>query len=163
MDSGAGKKKVIVTVAVLVAIALLVFGATALNTPEPTEQAGTSQSSQTSDDTNDSDATANDTASSDEYQNGRYTKTVNYSSPGGRESITFNVTLENGVITASSAEAGATNREAREYQSDFIDAYESTVIGKNIDEVSVSRIAGASLTTGGFRDALEQIRDEAAR
>ncbi|WP_447589312.1 hypothetical protein [Microbacterium lacticum] len=35
------------------------------------------------------------------------------------------------------------------------------VVGKDIDDVSVSRVAGSSLTSGGFNDALETIKADA--
>ena len=36
------------------------------------------------------------------------------------------------------------------------------VVGKSIDEISVSRVAGSSLTSGGFNHAIETIKAEAA-
>jgi hypothetical protein len=44
----------------------------------------------------------------------------------------------------------------------FIGGIADEVVGKDIDEISVSRVAGSSLTSGGFNDAIEQIKAEAA-
>ena len=35
-------------------------------------------------------------------------------------------------------------------------------VGKDIDEISVSRVAGSSLTSGGFNQAIDAIKSEAA-
>ena len=35
------------------------------------------------------------------------------------------------------------------------------VVGKDIDDLSVSRVAGSSLTSGGFNDSLETIKADA--
>ncbi|HET8884228.1 MAG TPA: FMN-binding protein [Candidatus Saccharimonadales bacterium] len=97
-----------------------------------------------------------------EYQDGTYTATGEYFSPGGRESITVSVTLDNGEITESTVTPHAESGEAKDFQERFASGYKEFVTGKNIDEVSVSRVAGSSLTSGGFNDALEQIKDDAA-
>jgi hypothetical protein len=34
-------------------------------------------------------------------------------------------------------------------------------VGKNIDELNVSKVAGSSLTSGGFNQAVEKIKQEA--
>ena len=41
------------------------------------------------------------------------------------------------------------------------DTYD-VVVGQDIDEISVSRVAGSSLTSGGFNRAIEEIKAEAA-
>lgn len=43
-------------------------------------------------------------------------------------------------------------------QGTFDDAYKAEVIGKNINEVALSRVGGASLTTNAFNQAVEKIR-----
>ena len=35
------------------------------------------------------------------------------------------------------------------------------VVGKNIDEVAITKVAGSSLTPKGFTDALEKIKADA--
>ncbi len=42
-----------------------------------------------------------------------------------------------------------------------MDAYESQVIGKKLDAIKLSRVGGASLTTGGFNDALAKVKSVA--
>jgi hypothetical protein len=53
-------------------------------------------------------------------------------------------------------------RESQDYQSQFIGGIADAVVGKDIDQISVSRVAGSSLTSGGFNDAIETIKSEAA-
>jgi hypothetical protein len=36
------------------------------------------------------------------------------------------------------------------------------VVGQDIDQISVSRVAGSSLTSGGFNQAIDTIKSEAA-
>ena len=65
------------------------------------------------------------------------------------------------VISTTSAKPGASNRESAAYEADFIDAYPVYVIGKNISTLNLSRVAGASLTSRGFNNAISKIRVQA--
>lgn len=47
-------------------------------------------------------------------------------------------------------------------QNRFADAVPAVVVGRNIDEIKVGRIAGSSRTPDGFNAALERIKAEAA-
>lgn len=105
--------------------------------------------------------TAADNSTSKTYKDGTYSATGSYASPGGRESIELTVTLKNGVITDTSLVADATDGDAKEYQADFKSAYKDMVVGKDITTVSLSRVAGSSLTSNGFNDALDQIKTDA--
>ncbi|MFZ1301172.1 MAG: hypothetical protein WAQ27_01155 [Candidatus Microsaccharimonas sp.] len=95
------------------------------------------------------------------YKDGTYTKTGSYVSPGGRESINVTLTVSNDVITAATITGNANNGESKEHQNDFIAGYKSLVVGKDIDSVSLSRVAGSSLTTNGFNSALKLIKADA--
>jgi uncharacterized protein with FMN-binding domain len=106
------------------------------------------------------DATTDDTAAST-YKDGTYTATGRYTAPSGAESVTVSVTIQDDVVTASTATGNATDREAREYQADFVSGYKSQVVGKSISSISLSRVSGSSLTPKGFNDALEQIKNQA--
>lgn len=102
-----------------------------------------------------------DTATTTTYKDGTYNATGSYSSPGGRQSIELTVTLKEGIIISTSLVADATDRDAKDYQSQFADNYKNLVVGKNIDRVALSRVAGSSLTSNGFNDALDQIKSDA--
>jgi len=104
---------------------------------------------------------SSETAANATYTNGTYTQTGAYSTPGGRESITVTVTLENDTIIATELTQHATAGDSRQYQSRFASGYKDLIVGKDIDTVSLSRVAGSSLTSNGFNDALDVIKADA--
>lgn len=55
----------------------------------------------------------------------------------------------------------ATDPTSRGFQQQFADGISAEIVGRDIDTLSVSRVGGSSLTSGGFHDALEQIKAEA--
>ena len=103
-------------------------------------------------------ATASPAAS---YKDGSYTATANYDSPGGTEQLTISLTLQNDIITATSARSGSTSDDSQEYQDQFIAVYKQLVVGKAVTSVHLSRVAGSSLTSQGFNAALAQIEKQA--
>jgi hypothetical protein len=105
--------------------------------------------------------TTNEADASGVYTNGTYTERGTYRSPGGAESVNVTVTIENDIITAAEVKGSATAGESRQYQSEFISGYKKLVVGKDIDEVKLSRVAGSSLTSNGFNAALERIKADA--
>lgn len=98
---------------------------------------------------------------SDSYRDGEYSATGSYVTPGGSESVKVTVTLSDGTITNVSTVGSATRGDSAQYQSAFLSGYKSQVVGKSIDEVSLSRVSGSSLTSGGFNRAIEIIRNDA--
>lgn len=96
------------------------------------------------------------------YANGTYTADGSYATPESVETISVTVTLEDDVITAVEVTGDPQKRESEEYQSRFIGGISDEVVGKNIDEISVSRVAGSSLTSGGFNEAIDAIKSEAS-
>ena len=95
------------------------------------------------------------------YKDGTYSASGSYLSPGGRESVELTVTIKDGVITDTSLKTEASTKESEEHQELFADNYKTLVVGKNINGLSLSRVAGSSLTSNGFNDALDEIRDDA--
>lgn len=106
-------------------------------------------------------SSASDPASSSAYADGEYTATGSYTTPGGRESVTVTVTLTNDVVTALTVEGSAERGDSQRYQSEFIENISSEVVGVAIDDLNVSKVAGSSLTSSGFNDAISQIVTEA--
>jgi uncharacterized protein with FMN-binding domain len=96
------------------------------------------------------------------YKDGTYQATGSYSTPGGRESINLRVTLKGGVITATSLVQNARDGESKFYQNAFDGSYKDLVVSKSVDQVSLSRVAGSSLTSNGFNQALDQIKEDAS-
>lgn len=152
------KKQLLTTLAVLIVIVVIVGGVILVSRSDKSDEMNSTSQQSTSDTATDS---TMDDASSGTYKDGSYTATGSYVSPGGQEDITITVTLEDGVVTGTSAKSGAREAEGREFQGQFIGGYKSQVVGKNIDDISLSHVSGSSLTSQGFNDALEKIKDQA--
>lgn len=121
--------------------------ASAAATPAPTAAAGSSSDS---------------SSGSSTYQDGTYEAKGSYTSPNGQEEIDVSLTLAGDVITAVTVTPEATNPNSVNYQTQFADGISEVVVGKDIDEIDVSRVAGSSLTSGGFNEAVETIKSDAA-
>lgn len=96
------------------------------------------------------------------YADGTYTAEGSYATPESVEEISVTVTLKDDVITAVEVTGNPTKRESEQYQGQFIGGIEEVVVGQDIDDISVSRVAGSSLTSGGFNEAIDAIKAEAA-
>ncbi|WP_217903010.1 FMN-binding protein [Terribacillus saccharophilus] len=94
-----------------------------------------------------------------EYKDGSYSATGEYG--GLPSSITVDVSLERNIITEVEVTPHATNETSLELQQRFAEAVPAVVIGKDIGEVEVGRLAGSSGTPDGFNDAIRQIREQA--
>ena len=95
------------------------------------------------------------------YTDGTYTEDGSYLSPAGQQSVTVKVTLASDKVTAITVTPHATDATAKEYQGMFVQGVAAAVVGKDIDELDVSRVAGSSLTSGGFNQAIESIKSDA--
>lgn len=102
------------------------------------------------------------TSSSSTYADGTYTAEGSYATPESVETIVVTVTLENDIITAVDVTGDPQKRESEEYQGRFIGGIADVVVGQDIDQISVSRVAGSSLTSGGFNQAIDTIKSDAA-
>ena len=100
--------------------------------------------------------------SSSPYKNGNYQVTQSYISPGGLEKFNLSLDLSNGVITSADFEGGSQDLTGQNFQSQFSQGFKQYVVGKNIDEVSLGVVSGASLTSRAFMLALESIKNQAA-
>ncbi len=96
------------------------------------------------------------------YADGEYTAEGDYTTPGGQESVTVTVTLESGVVTALEVEGSGGSPNTQRYQGEFIENIDAEVVGESIDDLAVSKVAGSSLTSGGFNSAIETIKSDAA-
>lgn len=108
------------------------------------------------------DATPSSAASrSAPYADGEYIVDGEYGERGS--SIGVRLTLEDGQITAVDVTPHATDDTSRALQQRFADAVPQLVVGRDIDDVRLDRVAGNSNTPNGFNDALEEIKDLAGR
>lgn len=96
-----------------------------------------------------------------DHADGTYSATGTYISPNGTETVEVEVTLEGNTITAVTVNPQPTNPTTSRFQSMFAGGIEAEVVGKRVDEVQVTRVAGSSLTGGGFTEALDAIRADA--
>lgn len=95
------------------------------------------------------------------YKNGTYSVTGNYVSPGGPRELNVTITLTDGLITQAETVGTATDATSKRFQGEFVDGFKAQVIGKNIDEVSLTKVAGSSLSPKGFNDAIAKVITEA--
>ena len=102
------------------------------------------------------------TTSSATYKDGTYTAEGSYQTPESVESISVTVTLKDDVVTAVSVSGNPSRTESQQYQSQFIGGISDAVVGKDISTLSVSKVAGSSLTSTGFNEAIDEIKSEAA-
>lgn len=154
MESSDGQNKAIIGIIVVV---LLVAATTAVIVWGTGKSEGN-----TSTTTSVSPSTSASVTSSTSFKDGTYSATGSYQTPGGTESIGVKVTLNGGAITDASVTQNATHAEAKEYQAAFASAFKSQVVGKKVSEVSLSRVAGSSLTPIGFNNAIDSIEQQAS-
>ena len=127
------------------------------------DSAATSNPTTAPDSTTTPPASESDAASgSSTYADGTYTAEGSYATPESVETIVVTVTLQDDIITEVSVSGDPQKRESEEYQSRFIGGIADVVVGQDIDQISVSRVAGSSLTSGGFNQAIDTIKSEAA-
>lgn len=144
--------------AALLGVAGLLVLAGCSSTPdadEPTDGADTS-----TDGGSNSESSGGDSAGA--YADGTYTADGQYQTPETVEKISVTLTLADGVVTDVEVTGEPQAPETERYQGQFIDGIADEVEGKSIDDLDVSRVAGSSLTSAGFNDAVESIKEQAA-
>ncbi|WP_258059047.1 FMN-binding protein [Arthrobacter sp. B1805] len=100
-------------------------------------------------------------ASDQTYTDGTYTQTGSYQSPAGPEEVGVTITLEADVVTAVEVEPMPDNPTTTMYQERFAGGISDAIVGKKLDELAVDKVAGSSLTSGGFNEATGKIKSEA--
>ncbi|MEV7607986.1 FMN-binding protein [Microbacterium sp. NPDC089320] len=119
------------------------------------------QSTDTGTDTS-TESTDSGAATSGDYADGTYTADGSYQTPETVEEITVTLTVADGLVTEVEVTGDPQARESEQYQGQFIDGISDEVVGKSLDDIEVSRVAGSSLTSGGFNEAVESIKEQAA-
>lgn len=148
----------LVGVAGIVTLAGCAGGTTTDSAPAPAATTAPSSSTGTG-------ATGTDSGSSSgggAYADGTYSASGQYATPESVETIEVTLTLADDVITDVEVTGDPQARESQEYQSRFIGGIADEVVGKSIDDISVTRVAGSSLTSGGFNQAVDAIKADAA-
>jgi len=95
------------------------------------------------------------------YKDGTYSADGNYVSPNGTETVGVQLTLAAGKVTDVQITQHPSNPNTRKFQGEFAGGIAAQVVGRNLDELNVSKVAGSSLTSGGFNQAVGKIKSEA--
>lgn len=95
------------------------------------------------------------------YADGTYTAEGSYQTPETVETVSVTMTLTDDVVTAVEVVGDPTAPESKRFQGQFIDGIAEHVVGKSLDELDVDRVAGSSLTSGGFNQAVVGIKEQA--
>lgn len=146
---------------VLVAVAAC-GSADAASSDDDGAPSGTTQQD-TTDDTS-AGGTADDAAGSGsgEYADGDYSAEGSYDTPGGTESISVDLTVEGGTVTAVTVTPEASGGNAARFQDEFASGIADEVVGQDLSDLAVDKVSGSSLTGNGFNAALDEIRADAA-
>jgi uncharacterized protein with FMN-binding domain len=129
----------------------------------PSSDSNTSDSSATEAPTTDATETPSTDTAAGAYTDGTYEASGDYTDGGGQtETLDVSITLAGDVITAVEVTGDAKSPTSERYQSEFIGGIADVVVGKSIDAISVDKVAGSSLTSGGFNEAVEEIKADAA-
>ncbi len=95
------------------------------------------------------------------YKDGTYSADGTYTSPNGQETVGVELTLAADKVSAVNITVHPSNPNTKKFQGEFASGIAAQIVGKDVDELKVSKVAGSSLTSGGFNDALEQIKSKA--
>ena len=125
-------------------------------------EAATDDTSSSDSSSGSSGSTSSDATTSGSYADGTYSAEGSYQTPETVETISVTLTLADGVVTEVEVTGDPQARETEQYQGQFIAGISDEVVGQNIDELSVDRVAGSSLTSGGFNQAVDEIKAQAA-
>lgn len=96
------------------------------------------------------------------YKNGIYTTNTTYINPA-RDiyALAVTLTLENDQVTAAHIDYSQGSEDDPNAQR-FEKAFRSEVVGMYVDDLNLSRVGGASLTTNAFNNALKDIKRQAS-
>ena len=106
-------------------------------------------------------AAAGGSSSAGTYTDGTYEATGQYATPESVETVDVTLTLAGDTVTDVIVTGDPQAAESRRYQGEFIGGIKDEVVGKKLDEISVSKVAGSSLTSGGFMKAVDAIKSQA--
>jgi uncharacterized protein with FMN-binding domain len=95
------------------------------------------------------------------YVDGTYVADAGYTAPSGLAAITVSVTVVDNAVSWVHVAPGTFVGDPFTFQDQFAKAVPDLVVGLDLDEVSVSRVAGSSLTSEAFNQAIDKIKTEA--
>ena len=95
------------------------------------------------------------------FKDGTYNADATYRTPVmSKYKINVALQVTGGVVTNSTV-TYADGAEKDPNAKHFEEAYKTEVVGKKLNDINLSRVGGASLTTGAFNQALTVIKTQA--
>lgn len=129
--------------------------------PEPIRN-----SSEEADESEDQTETAPSPESADSGQSGltgTFSTDSSYLTPRRTEhTVELTLTVENDVVTDAvvTFDGNPAGQYSNDNQARFDAAYQSEVIGKSLDDIALSRVGGASLTSQAFNEAVAEVKTQ---
>lgn len=154
----------VITLALIIAGGSYVYFITPApeTTPETTEMNRSPETEQSEErEVTDSDQSPDSDTSTD-TEPSTYTASANYMTPARTEhDIAVTLTLDSdGVVTDADVVYDDSTGYSNANQERFDNAYKNEVVGVPLENISLSRVGGASLTSGAFNEAVEKISAE---
>jgi hypothetical protein len=106
-------------------------------------------------------ATDSGSSTSATYKDGTYTEQGTYTSPGGQELISVKLTIASDAVKAVTVKTIKADPTATQYEAQFEGGISKAIVGKKINDLNVTQVAGSSLTSQGFDNALTKIKADA--
>lgn len=98
---------------------------------------------------------------SNNFNNGTYHTQKSYRTPDGTYQMDVTLTITNDIVTSANLSFDTRGSKSK-YSKRFSSSYQSQVIGKNLNDIKLSRVSGASLTTATFNSAVMTIGNQAS-
>ena len=73
----------------------------------------------------------------------------------------MSLTIADDAVKAVTVKTVKADPTAQQYEAQFIGGISKAIVGKKIDDLHVTQVAGSSLTSQGFDDALTKIKADA--
>jgi uncharacterized protein with FMN-binding domain len=90
-----------------------------------------------------------------------YSANVSYDVPENNETLALTISISNGLVTDVNVSQSKTGRKSANYQTNFEKSYKQFVIGKQLKDINLSRVGGASITTNAFMEAIKAVQKQA--
>lgn len=152
------RKSVLVGVAGLSLTGAVAGCAPAQSAPAPSSAATTAPSSAAA---TSAAAASAPLAQTSGYKDGTYSADGAYSSPNGQEAVGVGLTLSGGAVSDVTITVHPSNPMTKKFQEEFAGGIKAIVVGRKLDELNVSKVAGSSLTGAGFNKAVASIEEQA--
>ena len=93
--------------------------------------------------------------------NSTYTTNVSYQVPESTETLGLTISVLNGTVTDVNVSLSKNKGKSINYQNNFEKSYKQFVVGKQLKDINLSRVGGASVTTKAFMDAIKAVQKQA--